>query len=182
MATKIKICLLFVVLLGACSKLNNSPTVNDDFPSKILMTAQDLPSGWQMTSFNFEEVPNAKSRSVDYHVSFEPNKLYFHVLHQLVVYPNENEAVKAYSEWESKYFPTNDWRSPFVNDFNPKGLFRLECLNQNINGQPFIVCRYIQKYKNLISLVLANLDGAYLNLEQLINALKILDIRMQQHG
>jgi len=174
--------LLVVQLMFGCSVLNQSNAAND-FPSSLLLIPQDLPRGWSREIVYSEEVPNAESITVVYVGSKNPQESHIVVSHQLSYYSTSSDAKDAYTLWESEWFttaklmPPNDW------SFQPQDIndqFRFGCVNQTVNEKPFLVCTYLQHHDRVISLVLANLDGETMNLEQFANALTLLDIRMNQ--
>ncbi len=164
-----------------CSVGRDNPT--NDFPSGMLMVPQDLPRGWTREDVYFEDVLNAQSVTVAHVGSSDPKESHILVSHQLSLYQTETDAKNAYSDWESEWFTTDKLIPPNGWLFQPQDTqdqSRFGCLNQTINEKPFLVCRYLQRHKSIISLVLANLDGETLTLEQFANTLMLIDTRMNQ--
>ncbi len=172
--------IVFMMLAGCSSAKDKS---GDDFPSNLPMMPQDLPKGWTRGGVYFDEVPNAQDIKVAYVGSPNPKESHILVTHQLAVYETDLDAENEYPKWEDKWFSTDKLIPPEGWSFQPQDdsdPFKFGCLNQTINEKPFLVCRYLQRHKNAISLVLANLDGETLNLEQFANTLTSLDVRMNQ--
>ena len=172
--------LISLVLLSACSPSSVNTTTS--FPTYLMMNAQDLPGHWKVNSFTKMDVENAESYNIEFS---KPSigTLPLLVQHQLSVYQTIDAAKQAYPEWEKQRFPTTDWKTPDGVIFQPKDkndLFRIACISEKIDGQPMLFCGYLQQHKNLITLVSAQLDDKNLDLQQLISALEISDIRSQQ--
>jgi hypothetical protein len=175
------ILLISLVFLSACSP--SSVNTKNSFPTYLLMNAQDLPAHWKINSFTEMDVENAESYAIEFSKPIS-GTLPLLVQHQLSIYQTIDAAKQAYPAWENQRFPTEDWKAPDGVVFQPKDkndLFRIACLNGKIDGQPRLFCSYLQQHNNLITLVNAQLDDQNLNVEQLVNALEILDIRLQQN-
>lgn len=175
--------ILFIALLMFGCSIINKGNITNDFPSNLPMIPQDLPRGWTREGVYFEEVPNAQSITVAYVGSANPKESHILVSHQLSFYKTATDAKDAYAIWEKDWFTTDELVPPDGWSFQPQDAddqFRFGCLNQIINEKPFLVCRYLQSHKRMVSLVLANIDGETLNLEQFANTLTLLDIRMNQ--
>jgi len=175
-------CLLLSLWSGvmACSIV--PADTSTDFPFQLLMTPEDLPAEWGRAGSEAPEVPGAISRLVGFTGSTDPQQEYLLVKHQLAVYPSEQAGKDAYSMWEQKWFPTITWQRPPEASFEPRDpsdQFRFACINVKINGFPIMTCTYLQQHRNLVSLVLVNVDGKAITLEQFEQALKKLDERLQ---
>jgi len=147
------------------------------------MNAQDLPEHWKVNSFTKMDVENAESYNIEFSKP-STGTLPLLVQHQLSVYQTVDAAKQAYPEWEKQWIPTTDWKSPTGVVFQPKDindLFRLACYSGKVDGQPILFCSYLQQHKNIITLVLAQVDDKNLDVQQLVNALEILDIRLHQN-
>jgi hypothetical protein len=148
-----------------------------------MMNSQDLPQSWEVNAFAKMDVENAES----YNIEFSNSKAspgFVLVQHQLSVYQTVDAAKKAFPDWEKQWIPTSEWTTPDDFNFQPKDksdLFRMACVSGKVDGQPMLFCRYIQQHDNMVTLVLSKLGTNSLTLEQLINALEILDLRLQQN-
>ena len=173
---------LIVLFIGLTGCVSSPALITDDFPSRILMTPRDLPQNWRREGVYVEEIPDGESRMVVFNAEGYETHLYLVASHTLSVYPTEDLASNAYKKLENQYFPTDDRKVPEIGvEFKPSGLSRLGCLKLSMNGEAFLSCGYLQLNNKLVSLVLANIDGENLTIDQFVNALKILDIRMQQY-
>jgi hypothetical protein len=169
-------------ILQACSPPSNQQTI--EFPSEAMLTIRDLPKGWHRESIDFDqEVPNAESITVYFVGSTNPRESHILVSHQLSAYVDEESAQSAFPEWQEKWLSSESWKQPENWAFTPKDsddIIEFGCLNQTINEKRFTVCTFLQLHKNLISLVLANIDGETLTIPEFEEAMKILDARLNQ--
>ena len=174
------LCLYLLWLAMACTLV--PADTSTDFPFNLLMTSEDLPTGWGRAGGEAPEVPGAVSRLVSFAGSTDPRQEYVLVKHQLTVYSSDDGATNAYPEWEGTWFPTQTWQRPAEAAFAPvdsTDQFRFACINVKINDSPVMTCTYLQQHHNLISLVLVNIDGKTITLQQFEQALKRVDERLQ---
>ncbi len=80
-------------------------------------------------------------------------------------------------------FPVDDWQTPVDFDFEPANagdLYRFGCMPGYFDGKWYTLCNYVQQHNNIVSDILANLDGQFLKLEDVKAVLESLDARMSQ--
>lgn len=166
--------LLSLALLRATGK--------QDFPTDLLLTAQDLPSGFVRKEYVTLDVPNAKSLAIGFVVPDGSQFPPIRVSHQLANCADAQSAQLAYPDWE-KEFPVENWKAPDDFQFKPVifgDTYRFGCLPGHFNGQDLLCCRYIQQHKNMISEILFNLDGRHLKMEDVEKTLANLDARLSR--
>jgi len=182
--------LLILPLMSACSANNrqdfpNDPLLKDsDFPTDLLLKDSDLPDRFSRKEFvRVNDIPNANVLAIGFVVQDGSQFPGLRVSHKLAVYADEKSAQTAYLDWEKETFPVDDWKSPDDFHFKPGtsgDLYRFGCMPGYFNGKDFILCRYIQQHKNMLSRILANLDGHVLKLEDVEKTLAELDARLSQ--
>ncbi len=181
--------LLAIVFIGlvlgitACASMFNGSS-SAEFPFDLMMQVDDLPSGWFNNGGSFPDEPGADSRLSAFAKSEDSQFGYRHVIHELSVYSSEELAKKAYPAWETEWFPTNTWKRPAEARFAPKDpndQVRFACVPVSVNLADVLSCRHLQRHKQIISLILAEIDGKALTLVQLEEALERLDERMQRY-
>ncbi len=172
-----------IVLIVGCTN-GQWTTPAAQFPFDLMMQVSDLPSSWFYDVSQFPNEDGANSRLRDFRASKDPQLGYLLTSHELSVYPDEQAAKNAYPRWETRWFPTNAWKTPEDARFAPKDpndQFRFACISATVNAAPILSCRYLQRHKSLLSLVLTNIDGQALTLPQFEGALRRLDERMQSY-
>jgi hypothetical protein len=174
---------LIVLLFTACSLTEQAGQAG--FPTDLLLKQQDLPDGFTRKEYvTVSDIPDAtEALAIGFVVPDGSQFPPIRVSQRLAVYIDETTAQKAYPDWEKGLFPVDDWKTPDDFHFKPADagdLYRFGCMLGYFNGKDFIGCSYIQQHKNIISEVLANLDGTVLKLEDVEKTLANLDARMSQ--
>ena len=157
---------------------NVSPPPPKDFPYTLMLSQQDLPPGWVRLGGSFPEVEGAVAHLVAY--SPEPDVSWKAISHRIAIYPDESAAIRAYPTWEEWF--TLAMQAVEPGTFRPLSSsdeYRFEYLDVNINGQPVRSFTYLQRHKNMIILVLVNIDNDYITLEEFIQVLEKLDAKLQ---
>ena len=174
---------LFVIVSVIWTFFDYVKSQSEGFPTDLLLKQQDLPSGFQRKEFIPVDVPNADALAIGYVVPDGSKFSGVRVSHRLAMYADEQSAQAAYPDWEKELFPVVEWKNPEDFDFKPTDsddLYRFACMPGYFEGRDYILCRYVQQHKNMISDVLANLDGRFLNLEDVEELLASLDARLSQ--
>jgi hypothetical protein len=105
--------------------------------------------------------------------------------HELTIYSSDELAKNAYSSWESKWFPTEEWKTPdniSINSPTAEDLFRLGCDMFTIDNKPIQSCTYLHQHERMISLVIFNIDNESISSSQAEEILKTLDDRMVSYA
>jgi hypothetical protein len=174
---------LFVIVSATWVFISFVKSRPNGFPTDLLLKQYDLPRGFQRKEFLSVDVPNAEALAIGYVVPDGSKFPGVRVSHRLAMYADEQSAQAAYPGWEKELFPVDEWKTPDDFDFKPTDsddLYRFACMPGYFDGQDYILCRYVQQHKNMISDVMANLDGQFLKLEDVEKLLASLDARLSQ--
>ncbi|MBT3315047.1 MAG: hypothetical protein HN390_10585 [Anaerolineae bacterium] len=175
MKTSTFICIVLVIFsVSACTI---EPLAPSDFPYDLMLQASDLPQGYVRMGGSFPQIESAFSHIVGYDTN--PEIAGGGISHQITIYPSQNLAIENFPSWENEWI-TNAWVEP-ANTHKPANtndLSVLKCLDIQIENNPTQSCTYLQQHKNLVILVLANIDSKNMNFQQFLDMLENLDTRL----
>jgi hypothetical protein len=170
----------FSLLLAACSAFQPSSTPNS-IGIGVVIRPQDLPPGWlSLGPSNLNRVdPSAYSWLAAYVSEDDPTRLTINIQQQLTVFMTAQSAKSAYEQWDAKWFPTTNWLTPPGAQFAPRDpddQYHYACLF--VAGASLTACRYLQRHVNLVSLVIANIDGQSMTFSQFGQIIDGIDSRL----
>ena len=102
------------------------------------------------------------------------------ISHQITIYPNIEAAKSSVPVWENKSF-TSNWSRPKESKFkpsDPEDFYLLKCLPTQINDRQSQGCRIVQQHKNLVILILVNIDSSNMSFSEMDGVLEKLDSRL----
>jgi len=170
--------LITAILLISIFGCGILPTASDDFPYDLMIGLADLPKGFEYGDSGFPEIEGAKSFYLTY--GRETDKLGALIRHQITIYPNIESAQSSFPIWENEWF-TNSWSQPKESKFkpsNPEDIHSLKCLPTQIDDRQSQSCRMLQQHKNLVILVLVNIDSENMSFAEFDAVLQRLDSRL----
>ena len=174
---KIKNTITFIFLMIFTSGCTIEPMAPPDFPYELMLQSSDLPQGFVRTGGSFPEEEGMFTHIVGY--SSDPDRVGKGISHQVRIYPDADLAKSSFPDWVN-IWPADAWNEPDITYVpqNPEGQYSLRCRNVEINGKPSTSCTYIQQHKNLVIIILANVDSEIINYQQFLDMLESLDSRL----
>ena len=167
------------LVLVACVNVEIVPA---DFPYEAMISATDLGPGWQVEHTSFPRVDGALSsygltlRYSDVTDATKPA-----VSHQLTIYPDASSAIAGFANLRDEF--NLDRPSDPMIDLRPQSaddLVDSHCERVAMNGQPRISCIWIQQHRTQVTLVNGLLDEQALTFEELIQLIRVLDVRLNE--
>lgn len=166
-----------IVGLSACSILSSK-----SIPAGVQLDLSDLPKYFYLDGYESRDVSDAlTSRLVSYLASSSQGYDYLFVKQQMTLYESVEDARRGFDEMEDRRFPTEAWISPQEVDFRPaskRDLYRDGCIHSIIDGEEIQSCLFLQQHDELVSLVIVNIDGRYINFEMVNSVLMSVDRRL----
>jgi len=170
-----EIVILVVILFFTGCTTTPPPKGVEDFPYGLMVNIFDLSTQYKKTGSEFPVIDGAFAYSISYR-----NKKNALFTHQIAIYRDSKSASDAYSLWESQWFNKN-WTHPSDLTYNPKNnsdLYQLKCMDVKMNELPTRSCRMLQLHKNLIILVLTNINSESIDFTTFEDVLTKLDARL----
>jgi hypothetical protein len=170
------------VALAACGTFLPSATAGaTPAGSGIVIRPEDLPRGWvPIGPAPLERVgQDTLIWLAAYASADDPGRSTITIQQQLTIFPTTQSAMDAYDQWFIKWFPTGAWALPPESHFTPRqpsDKYHYACLF--VAGASVTSCGQLQQHANLVSLVIANIDGHSMTLAQFEQVLNNIDARM----
>jgi len=170
------------LLLVACVVYSSSSTSRaTPVGAGITIRPGDLPSGWvPIGPVPLERVgQDVLVWQAAYASADDPTRSTITIQQQLTVFSTTQSATDAYGQWDRKWFPTTDWLTPQGTQFTPRdpdGQHHYACVC--VAGASILACGQLQRHVNLVSLVIANIDGHSMTLAQFGQVIDHIDARL----
>lgn len=170
--------LVMVFLLISTMSCSLVSSERDKFPYEMMIGLNDLPTGFEYGDSGFPEIKDATSYYLTYgRISEEIGAL---IRHQITIYKDVESAQNSYPDWEDQWF-TDSWSTPDESSYiphDPEDIYLLKCLPTQINERQSQACSLLQLHKNLVILVLTNIDSQNLSFAEFDEILRKLDARL----
>ena len=170
------------LLLVACVVYSSSSTSRaTPVGAGITIRPGDLPSGW--VSIGPVPLERVGQDGIIWQAAYasadDPTRSTITIQQQLTVFSTTQSAIDAYKQWIPKWFPTADWTTPLESSSVPRDQndqYHYACLTYA--GASIISCSQLQRHVNLVSLVIANIDGRSMTLAQFGQVIDHIDARL----
>ena len=169
---------MLAVLLFPTLGCGITSNVQDDFPYDLMIGLADLSEDFEYKGSHFPEIEGAKSFYITY--GKKSGELGALISHQITIYPDIKSAKDSIPIWENQSF-TKNWLQPKESLFIPSDsddFYAFKCLPTKINDRESQGCTSIQQHKNLVVLVIVNIDSENLSFSEFDNVMKKLDSRL----
>lgn len=146
----------------------------------LMITSDDIPSGWASSGFNFSNKCGGKEYTVGFDYDNSDDVLHPRIGHHIIVYSNNESAIEGYYECRDLYL--RDFMFiPNEKIFSPSSQYDLleyKCNDSvKINESHVLDCLVLQQHNNYVSIVDIRM-GEPLSYKTLNSTLEAIDRKL----